>query len=34
MWPPGKLIIDGRKKYSEKSLKYKLGIVELCACDV
>jgi hypothetical protein len=31
-WPLGELIIDGRKQYSRKSLKYK-GIVELCACD-
>ncbi len=28
--PPSKLTIDGRKKYLEKSLKYK-GTIELCA---
>jgi hypothetical protein len=28
--PPGDLIIDGRKWYSEKSLKYN-GTTELCA---
>jgi hypothetical protein len=28
--PPGKLTVDGRKRYLEKSLNYK-GIAELCA---
>jgi hypothetical protein len=28
--PPSELTIDGKKRYSKKSLKYK-GIIELCA---